>query len=228
MDPDTCCFDEWARRNARRSSRGFDRRLGGAGSPVRQPRPGGVPRALLSELETVGLRGRALLDVGCGVGNLGLDALRRGAAQVSGIDLSEVAIDAARARARELGVTPRSAWHVGNGAEDALEPCDVVVLNQMICCYPDAEQLVANTLAAATRLYAFTVPESTGLRGALNRVILAVGNGIHRLLGHEFRPFVHDVRRIDRQLRAAGLLRVRHRTVHVVWHLAIYERALAA
>ncbi len=49
------------------------------------------------------LRGRVVLDAGCGDGTYGLAAAERGAA-VTGVDLSTAMLDAARTRAGQLGV----------------------------------------------------------------------------------------------------------------------------
>ena len=49
------------------------------------------------------LRGKTVLDIGCGSGVYCIEAARRGAAKVVGIDISENMIALARARSQELG-----------------------------------------------------------------------------------------------------------------------------
>jgi len=67
-----------------------------------------------------------------------------------------------------------------------------------MCCYPDIERLLANTLPAARRLYAFTVPSSRGWRGVIAR--------------------------LEEWLIGAGF-RLRHRDRQRLWQVAIYERS---
>jgi ubiquinone/menaquinone biosynthesis C-methylase UbiE len=52
-------------------------------------------------------RDQEVLDYGCGEGRLTFDLLRKGARYVTGIDVSEVRVDAARRRADHLGVADR-------------------------------------------------------------------------------------------------------------------------
>ena len=47
------------------------------------------------------------------------------------------------------------AFEVADGSVAALPPTDVVVLNRVVCCYPDARRLLQNTLGAATSVYAW-------------------------------------------------------------------------
>lgn len=212
--PESCCFDDWARNDARRARR--------------RDRPDAVTRTLVAALGRVGLRDRSVLDVGCGAGELALACLDHGARRATGTDLSATAVEEATTLARERGHDERASFLAADGASAALRPHDVVALNRVICCYPDASRLVAHTSAAATRVYALVVPRSAGAAGLLTRASIRVGNLLFRLRRRHFgdyRAFVHDVATIDRQLRDAGLRRVHHQTVGVVWHLAVYERA---
>ena len=71
---------------------------------------------MLAALEHAGLTGRSVLDVGCGVGDLALGTLARGATTVSGVDLGAGAIAQARALARERGLDDRAAFAVADGS----------------------------------------------------------------------------------------------------------------
>lgn len=68
------------------------------------------------------------LDLGCGTGILGLAALRLGAAEVSGCDISTLAVDVARANAERNGLQERVTFAVASARELA-RPADLVLAN---------------------------------------------------------------------------------------------------
>jgi magnesium-protoporphyrin O-methyltransferase len=216
MEPEQepCCFDGWAAGNAKRARRR------GVAAPI--------TRELLEALGSARLQDRTVLDLGCGTGDLALGALSRGASRATGYDLGEGAIQGARALARERSVEDRSSFEVGDAAKVHLDPHDVVILNRVLCCYPEVEALLDNSLSAATHVYAFTAPPSTGLAGAFAHAETRVANVWYRMRSakfHGFQAFVHDLRAVDRTIRAAGFRPVVEGRRRIVWHLAVYERA---
>src|SRR5919106_3393698 len=137
-------------------------------APQRDPtkRPGvKLARLLEKELRAAGLEGRTVLELGCGRGELSEELLAAGAARVTGMDLSPDNIAAARRIASEDGSTGRVAFHVGNAATADLEPHDVVVHHRVICCYPDPDGLLGNSIAVAGSVYGLSMPRSSGMIG---------------------------------------------------------------
>src|SRR5262249_18399728 len=53
------------------------------------------------------IKGKIVIDFGCGYGDDAVEAVRRGAKKVIGVDIRENALAAARKRAAELGVADR-------------------------------------------------------------------------------------------------------------------------
>jgi predicted RNA methylase len=169
----------------------------------------------------------SVLDLGCGVGDLGLAMLSRGADRLSGIDLGPGAIEQARALAAERRLEDRSSFETGDAAKVRLEPHDVVVLNRVYCCYPDIDALLKNSLPAARRIYAFTTPRSAGFVGVLARAQTTLSNVWYRLREDRFRGFrvyIHDVGDIDRRVRDKGFRPVVSGPRRFLWHLGVYER----
>jgi SAM-dependent methyltransferase len=209
-----CCFDEWAVGSAARArKRGFGAK---------------VTERMLGALGQHGLGGRTLLDVGCGAGDLALAAVDRGAVRASGIDLSPGGIQEARRLASERGLSDRTAFSVGDGAVAALERHDVVTLNRVLCCYPSLERLLANSLGAAGRVYAYTAPVHTGAVGRFNRISVAISNTWFRLRAKKFRgfqAFVHDLDAVDRAIATAGFRRVHRSRERFTWQLAVFARS---
>ena len=212
-----CCFDDWVDHWSKRSKK--KRTVAGVTAP------------LLRGLEAAGIRDRTVLDVGCGIGDLAIEAVRQGAARAFGVELSAKAVDEARRLAVERGVADRTSFEVGDGSEMSLPRADVVVLNRVFCCYRDADALLENSLSTAGSVYAFTTPPSNGVGGAFVKAQSRFWNVWYRLRDRKFqgfRVYIHDVDRIDARVRAAGFRPLRSERRRFVWHLAVYARTSAA
>jgi predicted RNA methylase len=208
-----CCFDDWVGAWEDRTEK--------------HPTAAKVTEHLLAALEEAGVRGRTVLDLGCGIGDVAIETVRRGATRAEGFDLSGKAVDEARRLAAARGVGDRTSFTVGDGASVELPPSDVVVLNRVFCCYPHVEALLERSLASAGAVYAFTMPPSRGLAGTFARVMTAMSNryyGIRERKFAGFRVFIHDVDRIEARVRAAGFHPVRRERVRLSWELAVFAR----
>ncbi len=168
--------------------------------------------------------GHSVLELGSGRGGLLARVLARGAARVTGVELSAASVEAARARLDEAGAGDRATLIVGDAAIETLAPHDWVVLDRVICCYPDADGLLANSAPAARTVYAFSVPDSRGFRGIASRLSRAIDNGWNRFRQRPCTTYVHDLHRIDRRLRDAGFVRQAEARTGL-WYLAVYARA---
>jgi magnesium-protoporphyrin O-methyltransferase len=167
---------------------------------------------------------RTVLELGCGRGGLLLALAQAGLAGATGLDLSAASIDAARNRFDQAQLSDYVRLSVGDAARVSLEPHDWVILDRVMCCYPDIERLLANTLPAARQIYAFTVPSSRGWRGVIARLDEWVENAWNSIRGRPCPGYVHDLDLIEEKLTAAGF-RLRHRDRHRMWHIAVYERS---
>ncbi len=207
-----------------RIARFFDRRsLGRRGAGDRYEM-GNVSKALLAALLRAGPAGQSVLELGCGPGALMTELLDAGAARASGVDLSAEAIAEARDRLDDAGVADRASLEVGDAARAPLAAHDWVVLDKVICCYPDIRALMANSVPAARRLYAFAVPASYGWRGVVARIGFSLENLALSVFRRPCPGYVHDVRLIEGSLRDAGF-RPSYRGTSHSWHIAVFERA---
>jgi magnesium-protoporphyrin O-methyltransferase len=217
MDPEDeyagCCFDGWASANSRRARS--------------KETVAGVTTSLLAALERRGLEGRTVIDIGCGVGDLMLALLARGASTGTGMDLGAEGIRRARDLAASRGLADRATFVVGDGAVAPLAGADLVVLNRVVCCYADVDALIENATGAAQRMLAFTAPVDRGIAGAFNRVSTWCSNRWYALRKEKyrgFRVFVHDLDAVERKIRSAGFERTHDDRVRGVWRLEIFAR----
>jgi SAM-dependent methyltransferase len=212
-EPERCCFDDWVDH--------------WTSEATKKPTAAKVTASLLDAITEAGVSDRTVLDVGCGIGDLAIEVVTRGGASGTGYDLSPKAIEEARKLAAARGVGDRLRFEVGDGAKLDLPAADIVVINRVVCCYPDTENLLDHTLAAARSVFAMTAPVSSGVTGLINRLKSRLENVGYRLRPKKyggFRTFIHDLDRIDERIRAAGFRRVRHERRRVVWDLAVYTR----
>jgi SAM-dependent methyltransferase len=185
----------------------------------RGPEP--VQRKLLAGLTAAGVTGASILEIGCGIGELQRRVLAAGAASAVGIDIASGMIDQARAAAARTGVAPRTTFLVGDAVERAAElpPAAVVLLDKVLCCYPEIDTLLAMSLERAQRLYAVVVPRPHWLVA----VVWRLGIALSKLLRNSFHPYYHDWQRTAATIAAAGFQRIfAARTL--AWEAWIFRR----
>ena len=176
---------------------------------------------LMKGLTCSGFNGGTLLDIGCGIGYLHQRLLQAGASSAVGVDLSAKMLEEARAQAREQGLAERTDYREGDFVElaDVLAPADIVILDKVICCYPDAQALVEGSARMARRVYAFTIPRdrwSVIVALLASRVLLA-------LIRCGFRSYVHDPAAVDRWLTHEGFVRAFEESTFS-WLTRVYSR----
>ena len=178
---------------------------------------------LFGWLHDEGLAGSTIMDVGCGTGELILRALEAGATQATGADLSSEAIAMASELVEEAGLADRTDLWVGDAAVEDLDPHDMVVLDKVICCYPDADALIARSASAARRIYAFALPESKGIWGLIARTRWFVFGLMERLEGDTSPRIIHSRTDVEAKVMAAGF-RPLHTGRRFVWFVGVYAR----
>jgi 16S rRNA G966 N2-methylase RsmD len=177
---------------------------------------GKTERAMVSYLETAGLRGATVLEVGGGVGELHIELLKRGATRAVNLELSPAYDDEAARLLAESALEDRveRRLHDIAVAPDEVEPADVVVLNRVVCCYPDYERLLGAAAARAERLLVFSHPP----RNVASRAFIFVQNLGLRVARKQFRTYAHPPAAMLDVCRANGL-RATYAHAGVVWQV---------
>ena len=182
-------------------------------------------KRLVEGIERAGFANASLLEIGSGVGYLHQYLLQRGAASAVGVDLSPKMVQEAEALARKNGLAERTRYRVGDFVEQAenFDAADVVILDKVICCYPDAERMVRTSAAKARRVYAYTIPRDRWF----NRLFIALGALLLRLFRSNFRSYVHNPKQIEAWMSEAGFTK-RYENQTLVWLTSVYVRGLRA
>lgn len=165
-------------------------------------------RMLAEQIVRRGVQGASVLEVGGGIGGIQIELLKAGAAHTTDVDIAQGYVQAARELAQSLGYGERAEHRALDFAQEAgaVEPADVVVLNRVICCYPDMPALVFPRDAGWIRL---------GLQAA---------NAALWLARRDARFFAHRHQDILAIVRRDGLRPV-HDQFSGVWRTMLFERA---
>ena len=181
-----------------------------------------MQRRLLEGLTAAGVTGASVLEIGCGTGELQRRVLAAGAGKAVGIDVAGGMIERAQAAAAQAGLEQRTTFLVGDAVERAAElpPASVVVLDKVLCCFPEIDTLLRVSLQRTQRLYAVVVPRSHWLVAVVWRLAIAV----FKLLRSTFHPFYHDWHRTAAVISAAGFRRIF--SAHTLaWEAWIFHRS---
>jgi predicted RNA methylase len=176
---------------------------------------------MVDEVRRRGVERATVLELGGGVGALQIELLRVGAAQAVNVELSPEWEEAAGELARENDVEDRIERRVADAVADAtvLAPADVVVMNRVVCCYPDPDALMTVAAEHATRLLVVSFPRDRPLVRLINRL----ANAWMRLRRIDFRSFVHSERQIVASAHRSGLRTVtEHRDF--AWRAVAFAR----
>ena len=160
-----------------------------------------------------------LLEIGGGIGAAQVELLRRGVERATNVELSPGYEEVARALAREEGVSERVERLVGDAVTTELPDADAVLLNRVVCCYPDHEALLGASARHARRFLVLTFPRS----GAIASAAVAIGNLLMRLRRRDFRAYAHPRAALVAEAERHGLQLVHERRA-LVWQTAAFMR----
>ncbi len=175
-------------------------------------------------VETRGIEGASVLEIGGGVGYLSIDLLRRGAATATNLELSPSYEEEARDLVTRYGLAGRLARLQLDIARDpdAVSPADVVISSRVVCCYPDYAGLLSAAGSHARSLLVMSYPTAN----RLTRLWLTMENKIQVVRGQEFRAYLHDPAAMVGVVERTGLrLVMEHHGP--MWSIAGFERRAA-
>jgi hypothetical protein len=211
----SCCpsqrYDKaFGKRAARRDARRYRRRG-----------LDGVSRRIADFLQERDVEGASVLEIGGGVGAVQVELLHAGAERALNLELSPAYEEAAEELLREEGLEERAERKLGDIVRqaDLAGPADAVVMNRVVCCYPDPDALVGAAAGRARRFLVMSFPRQR----RLTRTGLAAANFLARLLRWDFRAWVHPPAVIIAAAERQGL-RLTGESRDVFWQVAALER----
>ena len=165
--------------------------------------------------------GYSVLEVGGGVGAIQLELLRGGAARAINVELATQYEKVAADLIRERGLDDRVERRLGDFVREAemIPAADVVVMQRVVCCYPDAEALVGAAADHARRLLLLTFP----VERWWIRLGLAAENALFRVRGSTFRSFVHSTAAVLATAHRHGMRLAEHHR-GLIWQVIALER----
>jgi len=179
-------------------------------------------RRIVDYLKTQGVEGRTVLEAGGGIGAIQIELLKAGAARAISVELTPTYEEAAGELLREAGLADRVERTVMDFAAAAsqVSSADIVILNRVICCYPDMPRLAGAAADHARRLLLLSYPRRTWWM----QIGLGLSNGLLWLTRREFHIFLHRPRKIIATTAAHGLEPVLDEK-GIIWTVAAMRRA---
>ena len=179
-------------------------------------------KQLMAGLAQAGFKDMTVLEIGSGVGHLHQTLLEQGATSAVGIDLAPKMIEEARHWAAERQLEQRTQYLEGDFMDlaESLAAVDVTVLDKVVCCYPDADGLVHQSLSKTRRVYALTYPRDRWY----TRFGMGVIALLMKLVRSDFRPYVHDPVQIEKWIIDAGFAK-QYQATTIPWLTQVYVKA---
>lgn len=182
--------------------------------------------ALFASVREHGLQlsSMSMLDIGGGVGPLHHELLKAGLARALDVDASHAFIAGSRQESQRQGHAERIEHVFGDFVALAPEiaAADIVSLDRVVCCYPDARTLVPLAASKAIRFVGLVYPVDRWwirLGAAVMNVWERLKNGL---------PFwIHSTSAVDTMLRANGFERAFLRR-SLLWQAMVYRRVSPA
>jgi magnesium-protoporphyrin O-methyltransferase len=200
----------------------FDRRTAeGDRDRYRRSGPDRTTRQLLELVRPYAGLGATVLDVGGGIGVVDHELLRTGAGHAVLAEASPAYLEVAREEARRANLLDRLEFVDGDFVHRAseIDVADIVTLDRVVCCYPDAEGLVSRSAAHARRVLGLVLPRD----GWFARIAVRVLNLGPWFRRSAYRAYVHPNALVDRLVEREGLRRVAE-TGTLFWRVVAYER----
>ncbi len=194
-----------------------------AGEAKRYRRKGldGTSKRILDFIREGRVEGKTLLEVGGGIGAVEIELLKAGMARAVNVELTPTYEEAATKLVVEAGLSDRVERRVMDFADagSEVQTADVVVMNRVICCYPDMPKLAGAAADRARGMLVMSFPN----RRWWTRLGLTLANFGFRVIRLQFRVFPHPPALILAAVEQRGF-KTRLNQPGLLWQVVALER----
>lgn len=144
-----------------------------------------------------------VLEIGGGIGTVQAELLMAGASSGEIVELVSAYEPYARELAHDRGIESQSAFRIADALAqpETVARADIVVLNRVVCCWPDGVRLTGLAAGFSRRILLVSYPRDR----VLVRLFMRIMNRALRIMGRLFRVFVHPRASLYEAARAEGL-----------------------
>jgi hypothetical protein len=184
--------------------------------------PDATSRRIVDLLRDRGVEGLTLLEIGGGIGAIQIELLKAGLARAVSVELTPTYEASAVELLRENGLQDRVERRVMDFVDAAgdVAAADIVVMNRVVCCYPDLQRLEGAAAEHALHTLVMSFPKERWW----SRVVVWMANVGMAMTRREFRIFLHPVAQIWATGESHGLGRSASLR-GVFWEIAAMQRA---
>jgi magnesium-protoporphyrin O-methyltransferase len=181
----------------------------------------GTSRRIFEFIKKRGVEGKTLLEVGGGIGAIEIELLEAGMATAVNVELTPTFEAAAGDLLGMAGLADRVERKVMDFTEvgEEVGAADVVVLNRVICCYPDMPKLAGAAAKHARVLLVLSFPNTRWW----TQLGLSFGNFGLGLFRIQFRVFIHPPDAILAAVEQHGF-KTRFNSRGFMWQMVAFER----
>jgi 2-polyprenyl-3-methyl-5-hydroxy-6-metoxy-1,4-benzoquinol methylase len=183
--------------------------------------PDATTRLLRDALIGTGRSGH-LLDIGAGIGVLGLELLKAGiATRVTAVEAAPAYVAGGMQEAEARGVSAEVQYIAGDFIElsDSMPMADLVTLDRVVCCYAHYEALLRHAAGRARGALALSYPKDAWYF----RLAYELRNRVRAWRGQRFQFYAHSAAAMAQVLERAGWRRVARKGT-LVWWIDAYVR----
>jgi len=176
---------------------------------------------LLGALSQQKLKNLSLLDIGGGIGVLQHELIKKGIISTTDVDASKEYINTAKTLMKENGNENKMNFIYSdfNDCHQEIKKHDIVTLSRVVCCYPNAIDLINNSAIKANKYYGLIYP----IGGFIPELIQKIMNFGLLLKKNPFRVFMHSEALMDQTIRNNGFKQIYYGSAFP-WRIALYKR----
>jgi magnesium-protoporphyrin O-methyltransferase len=185
--------------------------------------PDDTSRRIIELLKEQGVEGLTLLEVGGGIGAIQLELLKAGLASAVSVELTPTYEASAAELLREAGFENRVHRRVMDlvDAGQEIGAADIVVMNRVICCYPDLPKLAGAAADRSRGMLVMSFPKERWW----TQVVVWMANVGMVIARREFRIFLHPTAEIIATGERHGLRKTIDRP-GLFWQVVTLKRAI--